>query len=102
MIRLRRFFGLVACGWLSWAGTVHVAAVTDWNQHTATAIISPVPTGAGKPAALGLEVPPTVVVLRGSPQHLRNTMKHVLLRELLGRTLSASRRTQKVWLRRFP
>jgi hypothetical protein len=54
VMRLRRFFGLVACGWLSWAGTVHADAVTDWNQHAATAIISLAPTGAGKPAALGL------------------------------------------------
>jgi hypothetical protein len=61
-----KVFGLVACGWLSWAGTVHADAVTDWNQHTATVIISPVPTGAGKPATLGLEVPLTVVVLRAS------------------------------------
>ena len=29
-------------------------AVLDWNQHAATAIISPAPTGAGKPAAIGL------------------------------------------------
>ena len=29
-------------------------AVLDWNQHAATAIISPAPTGAGKPGALGV------------------------------------------------
>jgi hypothetical protein len=33
---------------------VHADAVLDWNQHAATAIISPAPTGAGKPAAIGL------------------------------------------------
>ena len=66
MIRLRKFFGLVAGGWLSWAGIIFADAVTDWNQHAATVIISPVPTGAGKPAALGLKVPPTMVVLRAS------------------------------------
>ena len=32
----------------------HADAVLDWNQHAATAIISPAPTGAGKPAAIGL------------------------------------------------
>lgn len=31
----------------------HADAVLDWNQHAATAIISPAPTGAGKPPAIG-------------------------------------------------
>ena len=29
-------------------------AVLDWNQYAATAIVSPPPTGAGKPAGIGL------------------------------------------------
>ncbi len=33
---------------------VHADAVLDWNQYAATAIVSPPPTGAGKPAGIGL------------------------------------------------
>lgn len=32
----------------------HADAVRDWNQHAATAIISPAPIGAGKPPGTGL------------------------------------------------
>ena len=31
MMKLQRLIGLVVCGWLSWTGTVHADAVTDWH-----------------------------------------------------------------------
>jgi len=97
---------------LSCAGTVYADAVPDWNLQGATAIISPAPTGAGKPAALGLvdlaiveiaiyeagnaiadspfepsEVTPTGCAPHFCAQHLDNTRKPVLIQELLERTL---------------
>ena len=41
-------FGLMLAALASHVTTLaHADAVLDWNQHAATAIISPVPTGAG-------------------------------------------------------
>ena len=31
MMKLHKLVGLVVCGWLSWTGTVHADAVTDWH-----------------------------------------------------------------------
>jgi hypothetical protein len=96
---------------------------TDWNLRGATAIISPAPAGAGKPAALVLvdlaiaetaiyeavnaiaaspfessAVTPTCCAPHFCAQHLGNTRKPVVIQELLGRTLRTSIVTSSVIL----
>ena len=43
-----RVLGLVACCvWLSWTGTVHADAVTDWNEIAVQTIIAGAPRAPG-------------------------------------------------------
>lgn len=43
MMKLQRLVGFVVCGWLSWTGTVHADAVTDWNVIAVQALATAAP-----------------------------------------------------------
>ena len=43
MMKLQRLLGFVVCGWLSWTGTVHADAVTDWNAIAVQALATAAP-----------------------------------------------------------
>lgn len=56
MMKLRGFLGLVVCGWLSWTGTVHADAVTDWNAIAVQALATSAPPRPGPVAFLDLAI----------------------------------------------
>jgi hypothetical protein len=56
MIITRRLVGLVVCGWLSWTGTVHADAVTDWNAIAVQALATAAPPRPGPVAFLDLAI----------------------------------------------
>jgi hypothetical protein len=56
MMKPHRLVGLVVCGWLSWTGTVHADAVTDWNVIAVQALATAAPPRPGPVRFLDLAI----------------------------------------------
>src|SRR5215475_6985422 len=56
MMKPHRLLGVVVCAWLSWTGTVHADAVTDWNVIGVQALAMAAPPRPGPVRFLDLAI----------------------------------------------